>query len=82
MAFKNGHKLGFQPALCSVAGQQSAAISFVAQSFPAHRSRVYVLLFLMVAVLVQLFTPIPLLAWLAALTRMVLFCRYFKELDA
>jgi hypothetical protein len=32
----------------------------------------YVLLFLLVAMLLQLFTPIPLLAWLAALTRMVL----------
>ena len=32
----------------------------------------YVLLFLTVAVLLQLFTPIPLLAWLAALTTMVL----------
>ena len=32
----------------------------------------YVLLFLMVGVLLQLFTPIPLFAWLAALTRMVL----------
>src|ERR1700692_852579 len=30
----------------------------------------YALLFLMVAVLLQLFTPIPLLAWLAALTRL------------
>jgi hypothetical protein len=31
----------------------------------------YVLLFLIVAVLLQLFTPIPFLAWLVALTRMV-----------
>jgi hypothetical protein len=33
---------------------------------------VYVLLFLIVAVLLRLFTPIPFLAWLVALTRMVL----------
>ena len=54
-----------------VAGQQSAAISFLPHRF-LRTAAGYVLLFLIVAVLLRLFTPIPLLAWLAALTRMLL----------
>jgi hypothetical protein len=54
-----------------VAGQQSAAISFLPYRF-LRTAAGYVLLFLIVAVLLQLFTPIPFLAWLVALTRMLL----------